>query len=111
MHRLTALFLSLLLVLSLGLGSAAHASEGLGCLEVSSATSIGHAEGDGDEVPADSEKGYPHHHGGCHGHHVGVPVTPDTLVLASALGVSPLPRHQSARPLALADPALRPPRA
>ena len=111
MRRLTFLFLSLILVLSLGLGSAVHATEGLGCVEVSSAPSIGHAEGDGDQVPADSEKGYPHHHDGCHGHHVGVQVTPDSVVLASAFRVSPLPRNQSALPFALADPALRPPQA
>ncbi len=62
MHRLSALFLCLMLVLSLGFGSVAHAAEGPG-VEVSTVTSIGHADGDGDQVPADSQKGYPHHHG------------------------------------------------
>ncbi|OAN66772.1 hypothetical protein A7X12_11560 [Sphingomonas sp. TDK1] len=32
-----------------------------------------HAQGDGDEVPADADKAVPHHHSICHGHDVGTP--------------------------------------
>lgn len=38
------------------------------CVELSEAVELGHAAGDTDQVPADNEKSYPHHHGGCHGH-------------------------------------------
>lgn len=110
MHRLAAFCLCLMLVLSLGCGSVAHAVEGPG-VEVFAATSIGHADGDGDQVPADSEKGYLHHHGGCHGHDIGVPMTPDPV--ASVTGLRAIPSAWNNGPTALApsDPALRPPQA
>ncbi len=110
MRRLSALYLCLMLALSLGFGSVAHAAEGPGA-ELSTATSIGHADGDGDQVPADSEKGYPHHHGGCHGHDLGVPVTPNRV--ASIAGPRATPTAWYNVPMALphSDPALRPPQA
>ena len=111
MLRLTAFFLSLVLALSLGLGSAAHAAESVGCIEVAAAAGIGHADGDGDQVPGDANKDYPHHHAGCHGHHIGVPVTPDAVAPASGQSMRPLPENQHAIALPTADPALRPPRA
>jgi len=37
------------------------------------AAEMGHTVGDADQVPADSDKGYPHHHAECHDHHVGEP--------------------------------------
>lgn len=33
-----------------------------------------HSDGDGDEVSADADKDYPHHHTVCHGHDVGEPI-------------------------------------
>jgi hypothetical protein len=110
MQRLSALFLCLMLALSLGFGSVAHAAEGPG-VEVSTATSIGHADGDGDQVPADSQKGYPHHHGGCHGHDIGVPMTPNAVTTVAGLRATLSAWDKGPVPLAPSDPALRPPQA
>lgn len=111
MRRLSALIICLMLVLSLGFGSVAHAAEVPGGVEVSSATSIGHANGDGDQVPADSQKGYAHHHDGCHGHDIGVPITPNSV--ASVVPLRVTRSVWSSGPVAPApsDPALRPPQA
>ena len=110
MPRLAALFLCLMLVLSLGFGSVAHATEGPD-VEVSASTSIGHANGDGDQVPADSQKGYPHHHGGCHGHDIGVPMASDAVASATDLRVMPSVWNNGPMTMAPSDPALRPPQA
>lgn len=112
MRRLSALFLCLMLALSLGLGSAARATEGDACIEVTAAAAeLGHSAGDADEVPADAAKGYPHHHGGCHGHCVGVPVTTDDVTPVPAASMAPLAFDQERMARGLADPALRPPQA
>ena len=111
MRRLLALVLCLLLASTLGLGSVAHANEPVTCVETAAALSIDHAEGDGDQVPADSEKGYPHHHGGCHGHHVGVPITSDPLQHSVDRRVQRLSWDHDRTACATADPALRPPQA
>ena len=111
MRRLIILVLSLLLASSLGLGSAAHASEPITCVETPAASSIGHVDGDADQVPADAEKGYPHHHGGCHGHHVGVPLTPDTVPYTAAQTTGRMSWEQAHGTGLIGDPALRPPRA
>jgi hypothetical protein len=113
MHRLSALFLCLILALSLGLGSAARATEGDPCIEVAAAAAaeLGHSVGDADQVPADGGKGYPHHHGGCHGHCVGVPVTTDAVTPFSAASMVPLAFDQRRLARGVADPALRPPQA
>ena len=111
MHRLTILFACLAVFLSLGTGSVAHAMEPMVCIDASSAAETGHADGDGDQVPADSDKGYPHHHGSCHGHHVATP-----LAKAEATGLDKnasimRPAPSVALATAAADPALRPPQA
>lgn len=72
MRRLLPFFSALMLVLVLWTGSAAHAAEAMDCGEVV-ASAAGHFEGDGDEVPADSDQGTSHHHNACHGHCVAVP--------------------------------------
>ena len=111
MRRLLAMFMGLLLASSLGLGSIAHANEPVTCVESSAASSFDHADGDGDQVPADAEKGYPHHHGGCHGHHVGVPITSDPTHHSADRRVQPVSWDHDRTAGATADPALRPPRA
>jgi hypothetical protein len=110
-HRLSALFLCFMLALSLGLGSAAHAAETAGGVEISAATSIDHVNGDGDQVPADSQKGYPHHHSGCHGHDIGVPMTPKGVATVAGLRATLSAWDNGPMPLAPSDPALRPPQA
>lgn len=109
MHRLSALFLCLMLALSLGLGSAARATEGDACIEVTAAAELGHVADDADQVPADSEKGYPHHHAGCHGHCVGLPLTTES---AASHAAASMPREgfdESRLARGSAHPALRPP--
>ena len=70
MSRLLSLFACLALMLSFVSASVAHAMEPVGCIDTSQSAAAGHSEGDADQVPADGETAYPHHHGGCHGHHV-----------------------------------------
>lgn len=70
MGRLLRLFACIALTLSVGMGSLAHAVEPIGCIDVAQSLSGDHSTDDADQVPADAEKAYPHHHGGCHGHHV-----------------------------------------
>jgi hypothetical protein len=111
MHRLSALFLSFMLVLMLGLGSVAHATEGVTCIDTTAVSSLDHCDGDADQVPADADKAYPHHHGGCHGHHVGVPIASDSTGPASSVRMTAsLWRNAPKAPVA-SDPALRPPQA
>ena len=82
MRDLFTLIGSLMLVAMVWTGTTAHAAEAMGCVEVSF-DAAGHFDGDRDQVPADQDKGVSHHHGGCHGHHVGV--TADT----EGLGTNP----------------------
>jgi len=72
MRRFLPFISALLLVLVLWTGSAAHAAEAIGCVEVTS-SAAGHFEGDRDEVPSDSDKATPHHHNACHGHCMATP--------------------------------------
>jgi len=72
---------------------------------------MGHAPGDADQVPSDGDKGYPHHHGGCHGDHVAAPVKATNTALTRDLRLAPVFAGRSMLPLSTADPALRPPQA
>ena len=83
MRRLLSLVSILMLAVMLWTGTTAHAAEAMGCVEVS-AEAFGHFDGDSDQVPADPDKGVPHHHGGCHGHHVGVAVDAEAPKAAPA---------------------------
>jgi hypothetical protein len=100
------------IALSLFATSLAHATEvPPGCGDTQVAFDIGHANGDGDQVPADGDKGYSHHHGGCHGHQV---PPESTKAAAPALPLDKLPLTAAIDfllPAATAGPALRPPRA
>jgi hypothetical protein len=110
MRALFSLFIGLVLALSLGLGSVAHAVEPVGSCVETGATA-GHGEGDGDQVPADSDKDYPHHHGGCHGHHVAAPIG-DGDAIAHARPASIITRADVRHGVThVGDPALRPPQA
>lgn len=111
MRRLLAIFMCLLLASTLGLGSVAHANEPVTCVDTSAASSIDHSADDGDQVPADAEKGYPHHHGGCHGHHVGVPITSDPVQHSADRRLQRLSWDHDRTAGMTADPALRPPQA
>jgi hypothetical protein len=111
MHRMLLLLTSLMLALSLGLGSVAHASEPIGCATTGTEVSAGHSDGDSDQVPADGDSGFPHHHGGCHGHHVAAPVADaDSAGHARAASIPALAEYRGGV-TSPTDPALRPPQA
>ena len=79
--KLVAIFC---LIIGLMAGSIVHAMETGGGGEVTAATEWLHADGDHDQVPADADKNYPHHHDGCHGHDLGAPLkTCPSLVSAN----------------------------
>lgn len=108
--------LACMVVLSLGTTATAHVLERPEVSVVSSTTGVeeaapGHAPGDADQVPSDGDKGYPHHHGGCHGDHVAAPVKASNAALMRDQRFAPIVASHSMRPLSTADPALRPPQA
>ncbi len=111
MHRVTALFLCLMLMLSLGLGSVAHATEGVRCVDFTAASALEHSASDGDQVPADADKSYPHHHGGCHGHHIGVPFEAGLVASLDGLPMAHGSWNHDPMVPVPSDPALRPPQA
>jgi hypothetical protein len=110
-HKLITLFLGFLLAISASGQATAHALESFAPIGTTQAAYTGHWAGDGDEVPADADKGYPHHHAACHDHGVAVPVTAERLPLHETIAKAPASNGTAS--LATADPAslLRPPRA
>lgn len=111
MRRFPVLFLMLALCVSLFAASASHAMEQLACADTVSVTEIGHYDGDKDEVPADSDKGYPHHHGVCHGHQIAAETATDTVLKHDMVRAEPIRARVRGLVFATADPALRPPQA
>ena len=68
---LLSLLTMLMLLASLGVSTVAHAGEPFGCTDmVASASTQDHVDCGMVDVPADADKGYPHHHGVCHGHQI-----------------------------------------
>lgn len=108
MRRLLPLISAFMLAFMLWTGGAAHAADAIECGEATEA-SAGHFAGDGDEVPADSGKAMPHHHGVCHGHCIGVPNgEPETRATQLAEGPK-LPLRQDFYEGLPPGEALRPP--
>ena len=109
MRKLLPFLACLMLVLTTWTGIA-HAVE-LGGIETSSTEMAAHVPGDGDEVPADADKGYPHHHASCHEHHVNTPIVPTTI--GRMIAASAMPPAMCSRALSGHDTeaALRPPQA
>lgn len=115
-RRILNILACLTLVFSLETTAMAHALERP---DVSASTHVtrgeeiaeGHTPRDADQVPADGDKGYPHHHGGCHGDHVAAPVKIAGTALRPDLRLAPVVTGRLIRPLSTADPALRPPQA
>lgn len=109
MRRLFLILTAIFVGLSLTGGAMAHAVEPVECIDISTAASVGHTTGDADQVPSDSEKGYPHHHGGCHGHQICDRIA-EPVMVTGLHTTDPRPlRSFLFVPLATADPALRPP--
>ncbi|AOH85166.1 hypothetical protein AWL63_15575 [Sphingomonas panacis] len=110
-HKLATLFLGFLLAISASGQTTAHAIDSFAPVGTVQMDDAGHWAGDGDEVPADADTRYPHHHAACHDHSVGVPATAERLPLSEHVA-QPLVGNRAPK-LATADPAelLRPPRA
>jgi hypothetical protein len=115
-RRLLNILACLMLVCSLGATATAHALERPDASISASETpgeqiAEGHTPDDADQVPSDGDKGYPHHHGGCHGDHVAAPTKVASTTLMRNLRLAPVFAGRSMLPLSTADPALRPPQA
>lgn len=85
--KLWKTLIGVLLVLSFGMGSVAHAMEPVTCIEDAAAVS---AHADEPAAPADNTNGDPamHAHGGCHGHHLATPeveAMPRDMILIASL--------------------------
>lgn len=109
MRKLVPLLACLMLVLTTWAGMA-HAAEARG-VEMSRTEMAAHAPGDGDEVPADADKGYPHHHASCHEHHVNTPMIRTTISAAVATSARPLAPPSRTLSGHVTEAALRPPQA
>ena len=109
MRKLVPFLACLMLVLTTWAGMA-HAAEA-GGVEMSRTEMATHAPGDGDEVPADADKGYPHHHASCHEHHANTPIV--EMTTTPILAASSPPPTDLSRALSGHDTeaALRPPHA
>lgn len=84
MSRLFGMLIGVVLLLSMGMGAAAHASEQVCLPGTEAAATFGHVDGDADQT-RDTDSGYPHHHGGCHGHHIAAPVDAGSTTRPSPL--------------------------
>ena len=111
MSRFVALILICFVSLSLAAGGVTHAAEPIGCLDSEMAAGLGHADGDGDQVPSDDGKAAPHHHGGCQGHHFGEPEKEGATHQLQLRAPLPLNSDASDRVSVSGDPAYRPPQA
>ncbi|KQR81371.1 hypothetical protein [Sphingomonas sp. Leaf343] len=109
MRKLLPLLACMMLVLTTWAGMA-HAAEA-GGVEMSTTEMSAHAPGDGDEVPADADKGYPHHHASCHEHQVNTPTV--GAAIDATIGAPTMPPAVFSRALTGHDSeaALRPPQA
>ena len=88
MRKLVPFLACLMLVLTTWAGMA-HAAEA-GSVGTSRIEMAVHAPGDGDEVPADGDKGYPHHHASCHEHNVNTPIVRAATIPVSVASAVPL---------------------
>ncbi len=98
--------------LSLAAGTSARAAAAIPCAAVEEAASSDlHYEGDADEVAADEDGGYPHHHGVGHDHGVGLAYGHRAMDHDPAPKARLMAERQEQTAGAPADPALRPPTA
>ncbi len=109
MRKLVPLLACLMLVFTVWAGMA-HAAEGGGG-EMSRTEMAAHAPGDGDEVSADADKNYPHHHASCHEHHVDTPSIRSTAAPIALASARPLPPRSRALSGHDTEADLRPPQA
>ena len=111
MRAALSLFTALLLLVTLAVGPAARASVPVPCGTVTASAADAHFEGDSDEVPADDDAGFPHHHGPSHDHQVGMALAGGESATLIVSASAPWARASAAHASSASDPALRPPRA
>jgi hypothetical protein len=110
MSRFFLALVTICVSLSLTMGAVAHAAEPISCIDETAAQSMGHNPGDGDQVPADSDKAYPHHHGGCHVHEQALDRVAVAHLVLPLDHILEVPAFRTGYlPAAKVDPALRPP--
>lgn len=109
MHGLFRLIAIFCLFAALANGAVAHADELAGHREVTGVAQAQHFEGDADQVPADSDKDYPHHHGVCHGHELAAPLKALAAPFLLGGGAAPVPAPNLALISSPPARALRPP--
>ncbi|MDG2532550.1 hypothetical protein P6144_02730 [Sphingomonas sp. HITSZ_GF] len=109
MLRRAWILLLCLLASSLMATATVHAQENYGAASVS-CEGAAHAEGDADQVPADGDQPFPHHHATCHGHGLSAAIA--LAAFPPVTRVRALPRAPGASALAerMVGPALEPPR-
>ncbi len=107
MPKLLPFLACLMLVLTMWAGMT-HAAEA-GGVETSRIEMAAHAPGDGDEVPADGDRDYPHHHASCHEHHVNTPIVGATISPTVAASTMPPASRSHALSGHDSEAALRPP--
>lgn len=101
-RAILSLLMVLMLLTSLGVSTIAHAGEPLGCTDMMVSTAAPeHADCGMVQVPADADKGYPHHHGVCHGHEVAATfddaLNPLLGRRSNQLGMTAIPRLVSVK--------------
>lgn len=111
MRAALSLFTALLMLVTLAVGPAARASAPVPCGAVTASAADAHFEGDSDEVPADDDAGFPHHHGPSHDHQVGMALEGGEAATLIVSASGPWARASAAHALSASDAALRPPRA
>jgi hypothetical protein len=107
---LIALFVCFMLIASLTVGATTRAAIPVSCGEIVTSASDGHFEGDSDEVPADQDAGFPHHHGVGHDHQVGMPISNFGQAGLVVTATASWARSDTGAASSSSDPALRPPR-
>ncbi|PVE52137.1 hypothetical protein DC431_18665 [Sphingomonas melonis] len=104
-------FVACLMLVLVGWTGTANAGGNGTCIDVPQTEMAMHVAVDCDQVPADADKNFPHHHAACHGHCV---ATPGESRVAIALPPRPVGFTHETAPLWLShqgDAALRPPQA
>ena len=110
MLRRAWVLLLCLLASSLMATATVHAQEGYGAAPASCEGAV-HVEGDADQVPADGDQPFPHHHATCHGHGLSAPTASPAFLLVTNRGERPSASGTSRLAKRMTDPALEPPRA
>lgn len=107
MHRWLSLVCALAFVLCSWTSSAAYAADAF-CIPAET-QSLGHYEGDRDEVPDSKEGGAAHHHTGCSGHQAPAPSTIGKLPFPLGAVVVPVPADEQRSDGREPENQLRPP--